>query len=505
MSRIAVLRTAALAFLLFSTQSGQYLAASPGLVAGGSRTASIEEVASRLPAGFMSASSPVPDGISRLRRGYPDAETAGARGGRLQQKPPGPVRSRIVSGTAAEPTEVVEETWDAGLSQWVNWRRTVYAYNLLLAPVEIIAYYWVAAAWVENYRNRYMYDEDGYLIEEYEDEWDGNAWAAIALITYLNNPAGLALSAVYQQWIGAQWTNLFRYTFTYDGSGNLLQELWEQWVVSVWTNYVLFTYTYNLAGRLTSAEYAMWQASAWIAVYRSLLTYDPSGWLVLILSQIWNGAEWGDDNRSTFTNDAEGRPIEEILEFWGGGVWTRDLRRVTTYDGAGNVTEERDETWNGASWDYFSRVLNTYNLSASPAAGGPAGGRRLSASDLLQSVSQLWIDTAWVNSYRVTNTYGPGTAVESPEELPGEFRLETNYPNPFNPLTTVVYAIPERSFVTLQVFDALGRGVATLAEGERPAGVHEVRWNAAQIPTGVYYCRLQAAGFVGIRKLVLMR
>jgi photosystem II stability/assembly factor-like uncharacterized protein len=97
-------------------------------------------------------------------------------------------------------------------------------------------------------------------------------------------------------------------------------------------------------------------------------------------------------------------------------------------------------------------------------------------------------------------------------KLPTAYALEQNYPNPFNPSTTIVFHLPGRSFVSLKVFDVLGREVATLVSQELHAGDYPVTWEAAAFPSGVYFYQLsartpsgQAGSFVQTKKLVLVR
>ena len=97
------------------------------------------------------------------------------------------------------------------------------------------------------------------------------------------------------------------------------------------------------------------------------------------------------------------------------------------------------------------------------------------------------------------------TGVEEQLTAPVRFALEQNYPNPFNPSTTIRYSLPERSPVSVKVFDALGREVAELVRGEQVAGVHEARFDGANLASGVYYCRMQAGNFSDTRKLLLMK
>jgi hypothetical protein len=89
--------------------------------------------------------------------------------------------------------------------------------------------------------------------------------------------------------------------------------------------------------------------------------------------------------------------------------------------------------------------------------------------------------------------------------IPKAYKLMQNHPNPFNPTTTISFSLPSMSFVSLRVFDALGREMATLVNGERPAGNHTVQWNAAEFPSGVYFYRLQASSYIDTKKLILLK
>jgi hypothetical protein len=90
-------------------------------------------------------------------------------------------------------------------------------------------------------------------------------------------------------------------------------------------------------------------------------------------------------------------------------------------------------------------------------------------------------------------------------DLPTRFSLNQNYPNPFNPATRISFSLPSKSFTSLKVFDALGREVAVLLSDELPAGTYSEQWNAAGLPSGVYFYRLQTGSFVETKKLVLLR
>ncbi len=114
-------------------------------------------------------------------------------------------------------------------------------------------------------------------------------------------------------------------------------------------------------------------------------------------------------------------------------------------------------------------------------------------------------DSVYQYLVRAYVSFGP-TGVSQPLELlPASFALGQNYPNPFNPSTVIEYQMPHESFVTLKVYDLMGQEIATLVNGREPAGTHQVTWNAATAPSGVYFYRITAGGFTETKKLVLVR
>ncbi len=97
--------------------------------------------------------------------------------------------------------------------------------------------------------------------------------------------------------------------------------------------------------------------------------------------------------------------------------------------------------------------------------------------------------------------------VLSPREelLTDNYLLLQNYPNPFNPTTTITFYVPHKSFLLVEIFDCLGRKVATPVSGEFSSGTFSRIWNATNLPSGVYYYRLQAGSFTQTKKIILLR
>jgi len=95
--------------------------------------------------------------------------------------------------------------------------------------------------------------------------------------------------------------------------------------------------------------------------------------------------------------------------------------------------------------------------------------------------------------------------VESKLKIPQEIFLDQNYPNPFNPSTRFIFTVQQAGFVTLNVYDLIGRGVATLVEGELSPGTYQTVWNASLLSSGVYLFQLRAGDFVSTKKMILQK
>jgi hypothetical protein len=121
---------------------------------------------------------------------------------------------------------------------------------------------------------------------------------------------------------------------------------------------------------------------------------------------------------------------------------------------------------------------------------------KLSAGPVMPEITQ------WAN-------YGEPMTLDWDEgavpELPNVFRLEQNFPNPFNSSTAISFQIPTDSYVTLRVYDTAGRLVTLPVSGWRQAGSHEVIWEAKNLPSGIYFCRLQTGEHHAVKKMLLLK
>jgi len=99
----------------------------------------------------------------------------------------------------------------------------------------------------------------------------------------------------------------------------------------------------------------------------------------------------------------------------------------------------------------------------------------------------------------------PTSVSQNSSDIPKNYGISQNYPNPFNPTTVINYQLPISSFVTLKVYDILGKEVATLISARKNAGYYNTTFNGAHLPTGVYFYRLHAGSYTQTKKIVLLK
>ena len=124
----------------------------------------------------------------------------------------------------------------------------------------------------------------------------------------------------------------------------------------------------------------------------------------------------------------------------------------------------------------------------------------------------IGLSAAWLR--RQPPSFDPGNwilktlqGVTEVEDLtiPLQYSLEQNYPNPFNPTTTIEYNIPQGDFVTLKVFNVLGKEVATLVNGRVEAGKHKVEFDASALNSEVYFYQIESENYAETKKMILLK
>jgi hypothetical protein len=156
--------------------------------------------------------------------------------------------------------------------------------------------------------------------------------------------------------------------------------------------------------------------------------------------------------------------------------------------------------YNNAAWTAYSPVYATTTAGNQMAA---------YSTDLPTDDGCTTGWTAGTYNYRPNTCFVMGLGVlgvgNTHNVIPGEYKLSQNYPNPFNPTTKIDYAIKKNGFVSLKIFDVLGREVKQLVNETKNAGYYSVDFNGAEFSSGVYFYKLESNGFTDVKRMMLIK
>jgi photosystem II stability/assembly factor-like uncharacterized protein len=156
-----------------------------------------------------------------------------------------------------------------------------------------------------------------------------------------------------------------------------------------------------------------------------------------------------------------------------------------------------------ASFSNFSGGGGIYFTTDGGTSWTYAGLDSLTVNQLISYGDSTYVSTT--DGLYILTRNSIGTAVRASITTPAVFALEQNYPNPFNPTTNVRFTIGSPQYVTLKIYDVLGREVTTLVHEKLSVGNYTVPWNASNNSSGVYFYRLKTGNFVETKKMVLMK
>jgi hypothetical protein len=170
------------------------------------------------------------------------------------------------------------------------------------------------------------------------------------------------------------------------------------------------------------------------------------------------------------------------------------------------------------NWETATEVNNYgFNIERKPESGewekvGFVEGHGNSNSTKLYSFSDKNIETIGKVYYRlkqldIDGTFEYSKTIEVEVAAPNNFELSQNYPNPFNPTTVIKYQVPniKSQTITLKVYDAIGKEVATLVNEVQKPGIYKVSFDASNLSSGIYYYQLKTKNFFEVKKMLLIK
>lgn len=191
-------------------------------------------------------------------------------------------------------------------------------------------------------------------------------------------------------------------------------------------------------------------------------------------SSYYSSSDYG--NSWTYLSKGSGKPIRSFA--------SNDIGYLFILEHFHNILRSTD---NGISWQDINSGLDSTSINCL----------------IITDDDYLLAGTSWGGVYRSVNKT---TSVENSfTEIPNSFFLEQNYPNPFNPTTKIRYQVSAISHVSLKIYDVLGNEIAILVNEEKPAGFFEINFDAADLPSGIYFYQIRSGNFSETRKMILLK
>ena len=316
---------------------------------------------------------------------------------------------------------------------------------------------------------------------------------------------------------GSTWTQVFIQT------GGFINAIW---MTSATNGF--------MTGDPVGGRWSLWGTtdggSTWDSTGRYSAEPTNAGWnnsLYMSGSKIWFGTN---GNKLMYSTDGGSTwSTQTIISLSSYAVWFNDANNGI----AGGSTTGGDKTINGGTtwtpliinpllnnnWTGITGVgSNWWVTSFTNVIWGSTNGGTTWAASYTAATGHQYRHIAKArtgnNLYAVKGAGAPGqvTKYTAPTginlisgEVPSDYNLSQNYPNPFNPTTNIKFSIPTQGFVTLKVFNSLGKEVATLVNGNTSVGTYEVNFDAGSLTSGVYFYKIQTGDFFSVKRMVLVK
>jgi hypothetical protein len=354
---------------------------------------------------------------------------------------------------------------------------------------------WVDTSWLYLTRTRFTYLPNGKVDQEFEDAFGFSGWEDYNRWQYDYNQSEL-LENIYGEtfnfsaWDSLDWKQLENYP---DGKLKYLTR--SVYTYPGWYPTQREIYEYNVDGQV-SKQFLQQPISEteWYYTYLFETTYTPSGQVDELLSYVSDTGDsvWTLSYKLAYFYDAGEVEQEVVFSIWNSAdsSWLPSSRTINTITD-GKITEIKSQANYGSGWEDTERDLLEYDING----------------NLFVVQSQQYWKSEWLNTRLKTYEYDPASSINLKSDLPvvQEYQLYENYPNPFNPETTIKFNIPKAGLVNLQVYNVLGQSVATLVDKNIAAGEYSATFNADHLPSGIYFYRLQAENYQMTKRMILLK
>lgn len=307
---------------------------------------------------------------------------------------------------------------------------------------------------------------------------------------------------VNSTWNGAGWENETKSEMEYkEDTDDLTQKtdyLWNQGI-SDWNNKSKDLYTYNENGQNINWILLFWDENSayWENNTQGRYTYNPEGNLENSEIDYWSGDDWQQQARVVYSYAPGTQLLNEYTEsLWNQNSqsWNESWKAGFTYNDLKKITENLYQIKSENDWINFSREQYQYNATGDCASGNSD---RWYEKGWEPALEHLGFEDEFGNyfGFRCTEFdayYSEVVGVENVEDFIENYSLFPNYPNPFNPSTSIGFRIPEVSKVDISIYNLLGQKIASVLNREFNVGSHTVQWDARELANGLYFIKMTA-------------
>ena len=421
------------------------------------------------------------------------------------------------------------------LNAWDSAHPTSMGFDLDLFPCPFSTdFSWLVQTWQNNawINDTHLYvdgDGQGKLAAVHMDTWTNNAWAPNACFTFTYHDDQFLAETTFQVRIDNQdqmkdfirvtydynnanqlseqlmlftadpgWTALFKRLITYDANGypdrDLMQLNMGTADESNFMNFTLFDEDYSASGQILGrvfqeADFTLMEGTLF-NIWKKIWTWEGTNIIEEQIKQ-WHESTWVDSLREQAVYDNDQCTYWLMQSYQDG--WVNQSQGILTDNTPEGPLEEIQQRWENDTWVNTEKTRYSYE-----------------DEKLVQILNQTW-NSSWINVSRQSYNRDMQTDVEEHNgQGPSGFVLG-NYPNPFNPSTTVTYTLAAAAKVSLTVYDIKGRQVRTLIDDtQKNRGAHEACWDGRDhagqtVPSGVYLYQLKAGKQVKTGRCLLLK
>ncbi len=421
--------------------------------------------------------------------------------------------------------EKLTQEWSG--TDWENWYRNFFSYYPSGNLETGIYQSWYNSNWNNQIRDSFTWNANNYVLERLTEVWNTNDWENSSKINYTYLPTNSLQMRLHSSWSGTVWENDYQYVFSYDSNGNQIEYLKQIWN-SGWKNEYRYLYEYFLSSNPLSTDdlrssdvYQVWDVVQWQDSLRRSYTYNVQNLFEHILFEIsLNGTGWTNYHQSLYSYDSNGNCDMIIAQSWNGSSWENYYRGIYTWLYIVPVefisfTADVNENNVTLSWTTATETNNQgfevqrAKTNEGYEVVGVVQGNGTTTEINYYSYIDLEIPDG-VYNYRLKQIDFDGSfeysdVIKVIVGTPHIFSLQQNYPNPFNPSTQITYQLAENSNVVLKVYNLLGKEIAVLVDEQKEAGIHKVNFDASSLPSGVYLYKIETAGLIKTKKMMLLK